>query len=109
VSDGGLFFAMTPGPALTATAGKPIATHFVMKWVYFLQSVKNPDQNYVGITSELNERLQDHNWGRSRHSRKYRPWKIIVALQIHDDSKAKDFEKYLKSGSGRAFVNRHFK
>ena len=79
-----------------------------MKWVYYLQSSKNPDETYVGITSDLDERLQDHNWGKSRHTRKNRPWEVIVALQIHDDNKARTFEKYLKSGSGRAFLNRHF-
>ena len=80
-----------------------------MKWVYYLQSTKDSKQSYVGITSDLDERLQDHNWGRSRHSRKYRPWNIIVAFQIHDDEKAREFEMYLKNGSGRAFLNRHFK
>jgi putative endonuclease len=80
-----------------------------MKWVYFLQSTKDPNQTYVGITSDLDERLQDHNWGRSRHTRKYRPWNIVVVFQIHDDEKARKFEMYLKNGSGRAFLNRHFR
>ncbi|HDL52896.1 MAG TPA: GIY-YIG nuclease family protein [Proteobacteria bacterium] len=80
-----------------------------MKWVYFLQSEKDPKQTYVGITSDLDERVQDHNWGKSRHTRKYRQWNIVVAFQIHDDEKARKFEKYLKNGSGRSFLSRHFK
>ncbi len=51
----------------------------------------------------------DHNWGRSKHTAKFKPWKIIVAIQFNDDQKALKFERYLKSGSGQAFLNRHFK
>jgi putative endonuclease len=80
-----------------------------MKWVYWLQSLKDPEQSYVGITSDLDTRLQDHDWGRSRHTRKFRPWKLIVAFRIPDKEKAGEFEKYLKTGSGRSFLNRHFR
>jgi putative endonuclease len=91
------------------SSGIPFAKLMFMKWVYYLQSTTNPEQTYVGITSDLDKRLRDHNWGRSPKTREYRPWKIIVAFEIHDDSKAREFDKYLKSGPGRAFLNRHFK
>ena len=78
-----------------------------MKFVYLLQSVSHSDQRYVGLTSNLKERFEAHNAGKSPHTSKFRPWRIIVAIRFDDDSKAVAFEKYLKSGSGHAFANRH--
>lgn len=79
-----------------------------MKYVYFLESTSNPGQRYVGLTSDLNNRFKEHNSGKSPHTSKLKPWKIVVAIRFTDDRKAKGFEKYLKSGSGHAFAKRHF-
>lgn len=78
-----------------------------MKYVYLLRSVPNPTQRYIGMTDNLKGRLEDHNAGKSSHTSKYKPWKIVVAVRFEDDSKALAFEKYLKSGSGHAFAKRH--
>jgi len=79
-----------------------------MKYVYLLRSVSHPEKHYVGLASALKGRLEDHNSGKSKHTSKYRPWKLVVAVRFQDDDRAAEFEKYLKSGSGRAFANRHF-
>lgn len=78
-----------------------------MKSVYLLQSISHPQQRYIGLTSNLKERLEAHNAGKSPHTSKFRPWRIVVAIRFDDDSKAVAFEKYLKSGSGHALANRH--
>jgi len=80
----------------------------VMKYVYFLKSLKFPNQKYVGVTSDVNKRLKEHNQGKCYHTSKYLPWKLITYTYFADSKKAADFEKYLKGGSGRAFSNRHF-
>nr|BFD64519.1 hypothetical protein BdHM001_32000 [Bdellovibrio sp. HM001] len=77
-------------------------------YVYRLKSEKFPDQVYVGITSDIQRRLQSHNNGQSPHTSKYKPWKIQCFVWFEDRDKAYAFEKYLKSGSGRAFSSRHF-
>jgi predicted GIY-YIG superfamily endonuclease len=77
-----------------------------MKYVYLLQSIPNPEQRYVGLTSDPEKRLSAHNAGQSTHTAKFRPWKLITCLAFADDDKAADFEIYLKSGSGRAFANK---
>lgn len=77
-----------------------------MKYVYLLQSISHPDQRYVGLTSNLEQRLAAHNAGQSPHASRYLPWKIITFHAFIDETKAADFEKYLKSGSGRAFANK---
>ena len=79
-----------------------------MKYVYLLQSISHPEQRYVGLTSDLRKRLAAHNAGKSPHTAKYRPWKIVTYLAFTDDVKAASFEKYLKTGSGRAFANKRF-
>jgi len=78
-----------------------------MKYVYLLRSIPYPNQRCVGMTDNLSKRLGKHNSGGSPHTSKFRPWEIIVAIRFKDDSKAAAFEHYLKSGSGKAFANRH--
>jgi len=36
------------------------------------------------------------------------PWRIVVSIEFPDEGAAVRFERYLKSGSGRAFAKRHF-
>lgn len=77
-------------------------------YVYILRSLKDPTQNYVGLTSNLKRRFSEHNKGYSSHTRNYRPWTIQTALWFKDGVKAASFEKYLKSHSGLAFRSKHF-
>jgi len=79
-----------------------------MKYVYLLESVARTDKRYIGITSDLNRRIKEHNSKKSPHTAKYAPWKIVLTIRFENDCKAESFEKYLKSGSGHAFAKRHF-
>ena len=76
--------------------------------VYVIQSESFPDEYYVGVTSDLRFRLEAHNAGRSRQTAKYVPWRVVIAIGFAVDDWAFQFEKYLKSCSGRAFLKRHF-
>jgi putative endonuclease len=77
-----------------------------MFYVYLMRSIAFPDQVYVGITRDLKKRLDTHNVGGSVHTAKYKPWELIVYMGFKDEAKARQFEKYLKSGSGRAFAKK---
>jgi putative endonuclease len=77
-----------------------------MKYVYLLQSISHPNQRYIGLTGDVKKRLTTHNAGQSPHTSKYRPWKLVTYIAFGDETKAAAFEKYLKSGSGRAFADR---
>ena len=79
-----------------------------MKHVYVLESLSNPARRYVGSTFDIENRLAEHNAGESVHTRKYCPWRVGVKISFADDDKAEAFERYLKSGSGRAFQRKHF-
>jgi predicted GIY-YIG superfamily endonuclease len=76
--------------------------------VYILQSVTEPKRPYIGLTHDLAARLDAHNAGRCIHTAPHRPWNVVAAIQLTDESTALRFERYLKSGSGRAFAKRHF-
>ena len=81
------------------------ATYF---YVYILESENAPDHFYTGFTENLQSRLNEHNQGKCKHTAKYRPWKIKTAVAFTQKQKGLDFERYLKSSSGRAFAKRHF-
>ena len=76
--------------------------------VYIIRSDVDRSRHYVGITNDIDARLAWHNNGPSGYSIQYRPWSLVVALQFPTEQEAVRFEKYLKSGSGRAFAKRHF-
>ena len=61
---------------------------------------------YVGYTINLKQRLETHNSGGSVHTAQYKPWKLVMYLAFSEEQKAKKFEKYLKSQSGRAFAKK---
>lgn len=77
-------------------------------YVYILRSITNPDRHYVGLSEDLEERLKKHNAGQCWHTSKFRPWQIETAVAFRSKEKTADFEKYLKSHSGRAFARKHF-
>lgn len=76
-------------------------------YVYLLQSLTSPTQRYIGRTEDLERRLEEHNRGAVGHTKKCRPWKIVVAVFLENPRKAAAFERYLKSGSGRSFAGLH--
>jgi len=77
------------------------------RFVYVLRSDSDPSRHYVGRTTDLNERLEWHNGGPCGYTLQHRPWSIVVSLEFPDERAPARFEKYLKSGSGRAFAERH--
>ena len=76
-----------------------------MKFVYILESLDG-DHFYAGMTDDVPARLAKHNAGEVPHTSKFRPWRIKTYIAFTDEKKAIAFEKYLKSGSGRAFVKK---
>jgi predicted GIY-YIG superfamily endonuclease len=78
----------------------------LVKYVYLLESVGTPNARYVGMTSDLKRRLAEHNAGKSPHTAKCTPWRIVTYMAFSDETKAMEFERYLKSGSGHAFANK---
>ena len=75
-------------------------------YVYILKSINFPDKIYIGYTLDISSRLQKHNEGGSIYTKDHRPWEMVWHCTFLDKSKALEFEKYLKSHSGRAFAQK---
>ena len=75
-------------------------------YVYILNSVPFPEHYYTGFTCDVERRVEHHNSGGDPHTSKYRPWKIKTYVAFSDKEQALDFERYLKSSSGRAFAKK---
>jgi putative endonuclease len=78
------------------------------RFVYVLRSDVEPERHYVGTASDVDQRLEWHNHGPCGWSVDHRPWSVVVSLEFPTEAEAVRFERYLKSGSGRAFAKRHF-
>ena len=78
------------------------------RFVYVLKTIGTWNEFYVGLTSDVTARLAAHNSGACRHTASHRPWSLHVVIEFCEQSTASRFERYLKSGSGRAFARRHF-
>ena len=77
-----------------------------MYYVYILRSEKDGSY-YTGMTQNLKQRIKDHNWHLAKYSSSKTPFELVWFCGFDDEKKAFDFEKYLKSGSGFAFRNKH--
>ena len=79
-----------------------------MHYVYILESEAVPARFYVGVTSDVDRRVNEHNAGKSVHTNKFKPWTLSICIGFSDRAKALRLEQDLKSGSGRAFAKKHF-
>ncbi len=77
-----------------------------MYYVYYLQSQNNPYRYYVGLTADVKQRLEEHNAGKSIHTNKFKPWKLVTYTAFINKYRAEKFEAYLKTSSGRAFAKK---
>ena len=78
-----------------------------MHIVYILKSLKDPTRYYIGITQNLKQRLKQHNLEKSGYTQRYAPWGIETYIVFSNKLLAEKFERYLKVGSGQAFLKRH--
>jgi len=76
-----------------------------MYFVYVLKSI-NHNKTYVGYTNNLNRRIEEHNKGRSKFTRTYKPWQLIYKEEYPTISEAMKREKYLKTSAGRNFLKK---
>ncbi len=72
-------------------------------YIYILLNEKL-NRKYIGCTNNLDRRLREHNAGKTKSTKAFRPWKIVYAERYNNQRQALDREKYLKSGVGREIV-----
>lgn len=76
--------------------------------MYYIYSLKCNQGFYIGCTDNLRDRLIRPQQGRVAATADRLPVTLGFYFAINDKYKAYAFEKYLKSGSGRAFLMKHF-
>ena len=80
-----------------------------MFYVYCLRSEKEKEELYFGFTSDLKNRLQEHNSGKNISTKRYLPWKLIYYEACLSKTDAHRREKYLKTSMGRRMMKRRLK
>lgn len=75
-------------------------------FVYLLRS-KSTNRSYFGLTSDITTRLAAHNAGQNKSTAPFRPWTLVTLVEFSEAGTAARFERFLKSGSGRAFAKQH--
>ncbi|SHJ02271.1 putative endonuclease [Tangfeifania diversioriginum] len=73
--------------------------------VYILQSKKD-NSYYIGFTSDLNQRLEYHNSGKSRYTSRKMPWKIVYTEKHKTRAEAMLSERFLKKQRNKEFYKR---
>ncbi|MEO0875621.1 MAG: GIY-YIG nuclease family protein [Bacteroidota bacterium] len=76
----------------------------IMIYVYVLQSTQHQFR-YVGMTNDLETRLQQHNRGSTSSTKFYRPFVVVHTEAFPDRQAARKREKYLKSAAGRRWLS----
>ncbi len=76
-----------------------------MWYVYFLQ-LKNSDV-YVGSANDLRRRVETHQRGNVKSTKAHLPVALKSYVAMQTEKHARKLERYFKSGSGKAFVNKH--
>ena len=71
-----------------------------MVTVYILKNDLNSER-YVGISSDPIRRLAEHNAGKNRYTKAFRPWTILYTELHPDYASARSREKYFKSAAGK--------
>ena len=76
--------------------------------MYYVYVLRCKDKSlYTGCTKDLKERIDRHRKGRVKATERRLPITLVSYIELSDKYRAYKFEKYLKSGSGRAFLNKH--
>ncbi|MGK9369746.1 GIY-YIG nuclease family protein [Melioribacter sp. Ez-97] len=76
-----------------------------MYYVYAISSLKR-NYIYVGITNNPQRRLAEHNRGKNRTTAPYRPFEMIYLEKCENRPRAREREKYFKSGSGKEYLKK---
>lgn len=76
--------------------------------MYYAYILKCKDGFYQGCTENLKDRVSRHKKGQVSATKNRLPVNLEMYFAVKEKYKAFEFEKYLKSGSGRAFTKKHF-
>ena len=88
-----------------ARGGEIRSNKIIMNYVYNLKCANGTI--YTGCTNDIEDRLDRHSKGQVEATKNRLPINLICYTAFENKYTAYNFEKYLKSGSGRAFLKKH--
>jgi putative endonuclease len=74
-----------------------------MFYAYIIQS-KSLNKYYVGSTSNLDERIERHNKGRSRYTKNKGPWVLKYKEEFPNLSLARKRENFIKRQKSKKYI-----
>ena len=63
---------------------------------YFVYAIKSriDKRIYVGFTENVQKRLNEHNSGKTKSTKGYRPWDLVFTTECETRTEARKLEKY---------------
>ncbi|TMI93477.1 MAG: GIY-YIG nuclease family protein [Bacteroidetes bacterium] len=62
------------------------------------------DKYYVGSTTDIARRVQEHNRGKDKFTRTGRPWTLVYREEFESLIEARGRERYIKRMKSRKFI-----
>lgn len=74
--------------------------------MYFVYVIKSTIRNYiyVGISDNIERRFKEHNFGKNKTTRPYKPFELVLTESYSNRQEARKREIYLKSGCGKEIL-----
>jgi len=87
-------------------AGREWRSTYNKTMAYTVYAIKSSvdDRIYVGFTGNLEKRLKEHNQGKTKSTKGFRPWDLVFNEDVETRLEARNREKYFKSGCGKEFL-----
>jgi putative endonuclease len=76
-------------------------------FVYIIQSTTS-GKWYIGYSSELKTRIQNHNAGFNASTKNRGPWVLIFVREFTSKMDALELERYLKQTRNKEYIRKHF-
>jgi predicted GIY-YIG superfamily endonuclease len=77
-----------------------------LSWFVYVLKSSFRDWFYVGFTQDLARRMREHDAGRVHSTKAYRPLILVAYIALPTERKARELEKYFKTGSGKAILKK---
>jgi putative endonuclease len=78
----------------------------MLPWFVYILMSRIRDFIYVGSTNDLTRRIGEHDAGLVQSTKAYRPLILVAYVAVPTERKARELEKYFKTGSGKAVLKK---
>jgi len=75
-------------------------------WYTYVLESTTKDFLYVGSTNDILRRIVEHNEGLVQSTKAYLPFEVVAYVAVRTETKARELEKYFKTGSGKAVLKK---